>query len=98
MPTEEERKRIIDILNARATQLGRQLRCPMCGHENFSLTDGYFAPVVQLDLKSFKLGGTVVPSVSIICTNCGFISQHAMGTLGLLPPIDASQPKEGVTK
>jgi hypothetical protein len=24
--------------------------------------------------------------VTVVCTRCGFISQHALGALGLLPP------------
>lgn len=65
-------------------QKGISLICPMCSNKNFTLADGYFNHTLQVDLKSISLGGPSIPTVAIICGNCGFISQHAIGALGLL--------------
>jgi hypothetical protein len=39
-----------------------------------------------------SLGGLGIPSIAIICNRCGFISQHALGTLGLLPATTEAKP------
>jgi len=31
------------------------------------------------------IGGPSVPSVVTACNRCGYLSQHTLGTLGLLP-------------
>jgi hypothetical protein len=31
------------------------------------------------------MASPTVPAIAIACSNCGFISQHAAGALGLLP-------------
>lgn len=61
------------------------LVCPMCQNKSFSMAEGYFSNTLQVDLNSLALGGQIIPSIGIICNNCGFISQHAIGRLGLLP-------------
>ena len=58
--------------------------CPMCKNKKFSVLDGYFKHSVQLGLKRTILGGPTVPAVVVICDNCGFMSQHAIGILGIL--------------
>ena len=79
----EDKKR--DIVN-RLAQKGVRSKCPMCRHGQFVLADGYFNHPVQQDLESgFTIGGPSIPTVAIICKNCGFTSQHAVGVLGLLP-------------
>ena len=78
--TEVDRKKIVARLNERGIK-----KCPMCAKGNFSLVDGFFHIHIQ---KGVKLGGAVsgtfIPSIAIICTNCGHTSQHALGSLGLL--------------
>lgn len=61
------------------------LTCPMCGNHHFTIVDGYFTPTIQKDIQNLQLGGTVMPTVAIVCNNCGFVSSHALGVLGLLP-------------
>ncbi len=78
--TKEEGEEIIKRLKER----GVKLSCPMCGNNNFHLAEGYFNNTLQSDLKNFSLGGTGIPTAPIICTKCGFTSQHAIGVLGLL--------------
>jgi len=79
--TEERKQKIIQALKER----GVDRPCPRCGNANFTLVDGYFNQVLQTDLAQITLAGPTVPSIAVVCTRCGFISQHALGTLGLLP-------------
>jgi hypothetical protein len=75
-------KRIIQVFNER----GIKLNCPRCGHPQNTLAPSYFTNILQPpDLKTINLQGTSIPSIATICDRCGFISQHALGTLGLLP-------------
>lgn len=64
------------------------LECPMCHNKKFKLADGYFANVIQGELKSIKLDGKYIPSAAVVCDNCGFISFHALGSLGLLDKVN----------
>lgn len=80
--TSEEKQKIIDTLSSK----GANQPCPRCGRDKFILMDGYFNQSLQNSVSAnLTLGGPSVPSVAIICNNCGFISQHAIGILGLLP-------------
>lgn len=79
--SQEQKNRIIKVL----TEKGADLPCPRCGNPNFTLLSGYFAQPIQPELGSIMLGGPNIPSVVTVCTQCGFISQHALGVLGLLP-------------
>ena len=85
MPFESEKKakiqRGIDVLNQR---FKGHLTCPMCGSHDFSVADGFIRNGIQADLNSVVIGGKSIPALPIICNACGFISQHAIGVLGLL--------------
>lgn len=63
---------------------GVRTDCPMCGNKHWAVLDGYFNQTLQSNLKGVKFGGPSIPSAAIICTNCGFISTHALGALDLL--------------
>jgi len=77
----EKKQEIIKALEER----GAKLPCPRCGNNSFNLLDGYFNQTIQTDLKGMVLGGPSIPSVVVACNRCGYLSQHALGTLGLLP-------------
>lgn len=79
MLNQEEKQKIIRALSEKIS------KCPMCGNVNFGIIDGYFFNIIHDNLESIKLGGTSIPTVAIVCKKCGFVSQHALGTLGLLP-------------
>ena len=79
-----DKQRIIEALK----QAGAKLPCPRCGNNQFSLLDGYFNNTVQTELRGLVLGGTSVPSVVVVCSRCGFLAQHAIGALGLMPEQD----------
>ncbi len=79
----ERKVQIINILEKR----GATGPCPRCTESKFTLLDGYFSNQVRVDLEKAILGGPTVPTVVLICNNCGFISQHALGALGLMPSL-----------
>ena len=77
----EQKEKIIKALNER----GAIQPCPRCGHKNFTILDGYFNQTIQTELKGMITGGPSIPSAVVVCDHCGFLSQHALGPLGLLP-------------
>ena len=79
--SQEQKEEIINAL----IEKGVKLPCPRCGNNNFTLLDGYFNQTIQTELKGMVIGGPSVPSIVVACTRCGFLSQHALGVLGLLP-------------
>lgn len=79
--TKEQKKEIINVLQSH----GVTLPCPRCGTHEFLLSGGYFLQTIQTELAETVIGGPSIPSIVTVCKNCGFISQHAMGRLGLLP-------------
>lgn len=54
-------------------------KCPMCGQQKFTLVEGYFTHTIQEDLNNVRLGGKAIPTINLICNNCGFVSMHAVG-------------------
>ena len=79
--SQEQKNKIIKALMDR----GARLPCPRCGNQNFTLVDGYFNQPIQKELGGIVLGGPSIPSIVVVCTRCGYLSQHALGVLGLLP-------------
>lgn len=79
--TEEEFTRIINRLN----ELIPKLSCPMCKSSGFTVADGYFNNPVQFKLPGVAFGGVTIPTIGIVCNHCGFVSQHALKTIDLLP-------------
>lgn len=77
----EQKKEIIDVLVKRIPNIS----CPMCHGKSFTIAEGYVLNQLQEDYKSLVISGEkLIPSVYMICTNCGFVSQHALGVLDLL--------------
>ncbi len=77
-----DRKKIADVLQSR----GVKLPCHRCGNKSFSIIDGYANYMVQPELSGgIVIGGPTVPVVLVGCDNCGAITPHALGALGLLP-------------
>jgi len=92
MLTREQKEKIkIELLKKLPS-----LICPMCQGRGFTMADGYFLNSMQEDLTSIDLGEKAIPTIGVICKSCGFVSQHALGALGLLPEetqIKANEPK-----
>lgn len=93
MLTEDKKNELIRVLTERLGKNGRKSSCPMCGNAHFTIADAYLTNTLQADFNSVTLGGPSIPSLAIICTNCGFISQHSLGILGLLPKEEVSRDK-----
>jgi len=87
----EQKQKIVSELTNR---IQRKLTCPMCQNNSFTLVDGYFQNSLQSDLAAMSIGGQNVPTIAIICTKCGFVSQHALGILGLLPKTENEENHE----
>lgn len=88
--SEEFKQRVIKRLQDRHVRGA----CPMCGNSSFALLDGYMNHPLQTDLSmGMVLGGPSIPTVAIACSNCGFISEHALGALNLLPTQEAGASK-----
>src|SRR5579871_340966 len=72
---------------------GVRLPCPRCGNLHFRLLEGIFNQPVSGDMTAasgtlWPSPGPSVPSIVTACSRCGFLSQHALGALGLLPQDD----------
>lgn len=67
------------------TEKGAIKPCHRCGKTNFTVLEGYSTFSLQQDLKGVVIGGPSVPICMVACTNCGSITPHALGALGLLP-------------
>lgn len=85
MIDQEKKKEIIEIFNKRVPAI----ECPMCHGNQFTIVDGYSNFMLQDKPNSISLGpGSIIPSIPIVCNNCGFIGFHALGSLGLLPKVE----------
>ncbi|MEG0588209.1 MAG: hypothetical protein RR506_09930 [Akkermansia sp.] len=72
------------IVEAIFSKIKTKYQCPMCHINKGSfIADGIIANSLQNPehKNSFQLGGTTMPAISLVCSNCGFISQHAIGVL-----------------
>ncbi len=76
----EKQKKIMAALKDK----GAILPCPRCGKQDFTLLDDYTTLAIQKNFDNIVIGGPSIPSAVVICSNCGYISLHAIGALGLL--------------
>lgn len=81
---EKQKNSLVEKLTKKAPDF----QCPVCKQKAFELGGGYFAHDLQEDFKSRRIGGINVPTVPVICSNCGFVAEFAAGTLGLLSNTD----------
>lgn len=86
--TKEQQDAIIKALDER----GAKAPCPRCGNNHFNLVGGYFVNPVQTAFNTLVVGGPVIPSAVVICSKCGYIAQHALGSLGLMPGAEGVKP------
>lgn len=77
---EEKKKQIINVLNQRVGGFV----CPICHQARYTFVDGYTVDPVQEDYKGIQLGGRMIPSVMLVCGNCGHIDRFSLGVLGLM--------------
>jgi ribosomal protein S27AE len=86
----EQKRQVVEALE----KAGAKLPCPRCANSNFTLLDGYFNQPVQATLGGLVLGGPSVPSAVVVCTRCGYLAQHALGVLGMLPKETGEEVKK----
>ena len=59
--------------------------CQRCGQPSFSLLDGFVnLPLTEEISSNVIIGGPSVPCAVLGCNNCGNLSFHALGALGML--------------
>lgn len=82
-----------DIIAKVLTERVGHFKCPICGKGQMSLIDGYSSLGISEDYQKTMFADKIIPHVMLVCNNCGFISHHALGTLGLLKKSD-NNPKD----
>lgn len=67
------------------TKRGVNTSCHRCNHSNFTLLDGFInLPLTKEISGNVIIGGPQVPCAVVVCNNCGNLSYHALGALGML--------------
>jgi predicted RNA-binding Zn-ribbon protein involved in translation (DUF1610 family) len=79
---EELKEKIIVALRDR----GAKLRCPRCGGVEFGVVDGFHMTVLSRESDDIAIEGRTLVNAVVICTKCGYIAEHSMVGLGLVPP------------
>lgn len=78
-----EKERANQIIQA-LSKKGANKPCPRCGHLHFGVVAETSIPITS-EPAIIMPGWPVVPTVIVTCNNCGFVTQHALGALGLAP-------------
>jgi uncharacterized Zn finger protein len=63
---------------------GAKLPCHRCGHQSFTVIDGFTRYHLSEDMNANVVGGQGVPAILVACSNCGTITPHA--ALALISP------------
>lgn len=75
------RDQVIQVLEQR--KAGKP--CHSCGNGSFELLDKFSNILLKDEIDgALVLGGPTIPAAIVICNNCGAITFHALGALGLL--------------
>ncbi|MAZ65552.1 MAG: hypothetical protein CMF25_00385 [Kangiellaceae bacterium] len=77
-----EQKRLDECVQALNSR-GVKLPCPRCGQKSFSIVAETIIPINDKP-NVVAVGGPSIPTIIVACDNCGYITQHAQGPLGLL--------------
>ena len=77
--TAEQKEEITSALR----RAGASLSCPRCGHDSFTLLDGYLTDPIQWQLKNIVIGNNHFWCAATTCDRCGYLAQHSLQTLGL---------------
>jgi len=89
---ENKLNQVINALNKRNVNQS----CPRCSSSNFSVVGESEITVIKPPPQRKGLGAlagltqppvkTTMPTIIVTCDNCGYVSQHAQASLGLLKP------------
>lgn len=77
----EEKERILRALSERVAGV----TCPICHQQRFVMGDGYIFNHLQENFLVMNLGGPAIPTIPVVCHNCGFVAHFSLGVLGMLP-------------
>lgn len=76
------RERVANALTSR----GAIKPCHRCGQTKFAVLESYSYFTAQDDFTAgLVIGGPSIPVAMVACENCGAITPHALGAIGLLP-------------
>jgi len=79
--TEEIIKKIEEAIKRKTGQTG--FKCPVCTNNQFSLAGGFTNDFLMDNIQGgLVIGGPVLPSLPIVCTNCGntfFLNARVLG-------------------
>ena len=76
------KQELLDKLAAAlSTRFKGNYTCPVCKHEQLmQACTGLFINILhENNLDPLRFGPNSIPTLPIICTNCGYITQHAVG-------------------
>ena len=86
LPKPVEFKDLEEKIRHELTVRGAMRSCPRCGQSSFFIAQNFQMMPVQSAIGGpLVLGGNSIPTAIVVCNNCGYLSQHAIGALGLLP-------------
>jgi uncharacterized protein (DUF983 family) len=69
---------------AALTEKGVVAKCPSCGHPNFFVAQDLVAIQLQPNINTrFQIGGQSLPSIAVLCINCGDTRLFNVFVLGL---------------
>lgn len=74
------------LIGTKLNEKIKNFNCVMCGEKNWTL-EPFIAPITLSNDFSIKLGGQMLPLVSITCTNCGNTHFFNLVTLGIADKI-----------
>lgn len=66
----------------------KDVRCPICTDNHWEFPGVYHMSILQDEPTGIRFGGSAIPTLPVICANCGFVAHFAAGKLGLLPAIE----------
>lgn len=70
------------------------LPCSRCGGTSFTIINSYTKLNLDSHLDgSVRIGGDIIPTCMVVCDNCGAITMHALGALGLMNKKDTQNAK-----
>ncbi|XIW71655.1 hypothetical protein AB2F28_21885 [Escherichia coli] len=69
------------------------LPCHRCGNSKFIILDGISSLPLMENMEmigSIVVGGMNAPVLHVACENCGAVTSHLLGALGLMPEIKSN--------
>lgn len=81
--SETQRKQLADHITEKTKAKGG-LRCPVCDHNSFTVSGVVTSGMVVGPGNSVHMGGTTIPTATIVCDNCYHMLNFAAVPIGVL--------------